>query len=98
MDKPVAELKLFGKTRLLQPGQSETLTFVITPDELASFDTKSAAWIAEAGDYIVKIGASSIDIRQSANFKLPKELVVEKTTRSLVPQVPINELKPIVKK
>jgi beta-glucosidase len=98
MDKPVAELKLFGKTRLLEPGQSETLTFVIGADALASFDTKSSAWIAEAGDYAVKIGASSADIRQSASFKLAKELIVEKTTRSLVPQVPINELKPVVKK
>ncbi len=98
MDKPAAELKLFGKTKLLQPGQSETLTFLITPAELASFDVKSSAWIAEAGDYTVKIGASSADIRRSADFKLPKELVVEKTTKSLVPQVPINELKPVVKK
>jgi beta-glucosidase len=93
LDKPVEELKAFGKTGLLQPGQSQTLTFTLTPADLASFDTPSSSWIAESGAYMVKIGASSADIRQSAGFTLPADLVVEKVHKVLAPQVSINELK-----
>ena len=93
LDKPGSELKGFAKTKLLQPGQSETVSFVIMPSDLASFNTDASAWIADAGKYDVKIGASSLDIKQSASFNLPKDLVVEKTNKVLVPKVSINELR-----
>ncbi|HXB43895.1 MAG TPA: beta-glucosidase [Puia sp.] len=92
-DKPSEELKAFAKTHLLLPGKSQTLSFLISASDLASFDTKSSSWIAEAGDYAIKIGASSIDIKQTKTFKLEKELVAGKTTKALVPQVEINEMK-----
>jgi beta-glucosidase len=66
--KPALELKGFAKTRLLKPGDSETLTFTLTPLDLASFDEAKGAWRAEAGTYTVKVGASSADIRQTATF------------------------------
>jgi len=93
LQKPVEELKGFAKTNLLQPGQKQTLSFVIEPKDLASFDTNSTSWIAEAGKYIVKIGASSLNIKQTGSFQLAKELVVEKCNKVLVPKVQINELK-----
>ncbi len=92
-DKPSEELKGFAKTNLLQPGQSQTISFRITAGDLASFDTKSVSWIAEGGKYTVKIGASSLDIKQSASFDLSKEIVVEKVSHQLTPKVEINELK-----
>ncbi|HEV3411719.1 MAG TPA: glycoside hydrolase family 3 C-terminal domain-containing protein [Puia sp.] len=93
LDKPVEELRAFGKTDLLQPGKSQTLTFILTPADLASFDSPSSSWVAEGGQYTVKIGASSADIRQSAAFTLPADLVVEKDHKVLAPQVSIDELK-----
>jgi beta-glucosidase len=90
MDKPSAELKGFTKTGLLQPGQSEKITFTITPDQLASFNTDASAWIAEAGNYAVKVGASSLNIKQQATFQLPKDMVTEKVNKVLGPKVPIN--------
>lgn len=93
LDKPSEELKGFAKTGLLQPGKSQTITFTLSPQDLASFDTNSSSWIAEAGKYTVKIGASSLDIKSSASFNLSKELVVEKDHKALTPQVSINELK-----
>ena len=93
LDKPTAELKGFAKTRLLQPGESQTINFTLRPEDLASFDTKSSSWIAEAGKYTVKIGASSKNIKQTATFGLGKELIVEKDHKVLSPQVQINELK-----
>lgn len=91
--KPAEELKAFAKTELLQPGKSQTIQFVITGDDLASFDTKNTSWIAEAGQYTVKAGASSEDIKKTASFQLSKDIVTEKCNKVLVPQVEINELK-----
>ena len=93
MNKPQEELKGFAKTNLLQPGQKQTIRFVIAAKDLASFDTNTTSWIAEAGKYEVKVGASSAAIKQTASFQLPVELVVEKCHKVLVPQVEINELK-----
>ncbi len=93
LDKPAMELKGFAKTRLLQPGESETLKFEVTPRNLASFDSAASSWIADAGIYNVRIGASSKDIRAIAAFELPSRLVVKKESVALVPKTPVNELK-----
>ncbi|HXK09332.1 MAG TPA: glycoside hydrolase family 3 N-terminal domain-containing protein [Vicinamibacteria bacterium] len=74
--KPALELRAFAKTRLLRPGESESLSFTLTTRDLASFDEASASWRAEAGTYTVKVGASSEDIRQAATFVLAREETV----------------------
>jgi beta-glucosidase len=93
LDKPSEELKGFAKTGLLQPGQSEKITFTIDAGALASFDTGATSWIADAGNYSVKVGASSTKIKQTAGFALAKSIVVEKCNKVLAPQVSIAELK-----
>ena len=91
-DKPERELKGFAKTRLLAPGESQVLTFTLDPRSLCSFRSGISSWVAEAGRYEVKIGASSQDIRQRASFTLGKELVVEKLHDVLAPNVPIKDM------
>jgi beta-glucosidase len=68
MPKPALELRAFAKTKTLKPGESESLSFALTQRDLASFDEATSAWVAEAGTYTVKVGASSADIRQTATF------------------------------
>jgi beta-glucosidase len=91
MKKPSEELKGFAKTNLLKAGESQKITFTIDARGLSSFDTKSASWIAEAGDYTIKIGASSTDIKQHTRFKLQKNLTVEKDENVLKPQKDIPD-------
>ncbi|QCR24848.1 glycosyl hydrolase [Pontibacter sp. SGAir0037] len=93
MEKPEKELKGFAKTDLLQPGQTQTLTFVLDAHALSSFDSDQSAWVAEAGNYTIRAGASSKNIRQTTSFKLPESIVAEKVNKVLVPQVAIQELK-----
>lgn len=68
LEKPAAELRAFGKTHLLQPGESQTLSFVIAEKDLTSFDVEKNNWVVEAGKYTVKIGTSSTDIRAKKSF------------------------------
>jgi beta-glucosidase len=95
LDKPSEELKGFAKTKLLKPGESQTVSFVINAADLASFDTNSSSWMAEEGTYTIKIGASSSDIKQSKTCNLTKDVVTEKVNKVLVPQVEIQEYKPM---
>jgi beta-glucosidase len=76
MPKPAIELRAFAKTKTLAPGESQSLTFPLAPRDLASFDEASSSWQVEAGTYIVKIGASSEDIRQTATFTKAKDEMV----------------------
>ena len=92
LDKPVVELKAFAKTKNLAPGESQELNFVLTPSDLASFNTATSSWITEAGEYTVKFGNAQ-QVVASASFKVAKEIVGEKVNKVLVPKVTINELK-----
>jgi beta-glucosidase len=93
LNKPSAELKAFAKTGLLKPGQSQQVSFILTPAELASFNTARTAWVADAGKYVVKAGASSLNIKQTATFSLEKEVVTQQCNKVLAPKTEVNELK-----
>ncbi len=70
LDKPEQELRAFAKTSLLQPGASQTLTFVLTPMDLASWDPERSAWVAAAGTYEVRVGDSSRHTPARSSFDL----------------------------
>lgn len=92
IDKPESELKGFAKTRLLQPGESQTLDLILNARDISSFNTAASAWMADAGTYKVMIGASSSDIRLTGSFNLEKNVISEKVHNVLAPQVLINEI------
>jgi beta-glucosidase len=93
LDKPESELKGFVKTKLLQPGESQTVTFVIDSKSLSSFNPSISSWVAEAGKYDVLIGSSSKNIKLKGTFDLAKDQVVKKESSAMAPKVQINELK-----
>ena len=70
MDKPVKELKGFAKTRLLQPGESQTLRISIARSELASWNETTHKWQVDSGTYTLQVGGSSADIRGKAKINL----------------------------
>ncbi len=93
LDKPVRELRAFAKTKLLQPGEKQSLTFDIYPEDLASYNTNKEAWIAEAGKYSVEVGASSVNIKHTADFSLANDLTVKQDEKALAPQMQIPEFR-----
>ena len=90
LEKPTKELKAFGKTRELQPGESQTLRMTLQRRDLASFDEEQSAWIVDAGTYQFLIAASATDIRATASLKV--DALKEPTTNALKPQVKLNRL------
>ncbi len=74
LDKPVKELKAYAKSKELAPGESQTLSFTIPAYGLASFDEAASAWVADKGTYTFLFGASSRDIRCTAQASLDETL------------------------
>ncbi len=72
LSTPSLELRRFAKTRRLEPGEAATLSLELGPRDLASFDPRASAWIAPAGKYTLRAGASSTDLRRTATLDLPQ--------------------------
>ena len=70
IEKPVKELKAFGKTRSLKPGESETLRMTLKKANLSSWDEATNQWLLDSGTYTFQVGASSADIRDKVTLKL----------------------------
>ena len=70
LNKLAKELKAYGKTALLQPGESQTLEFTLSQYELAGFDLSESNWQTIKGDYKADFAASSQDIRCQAAFNI----------------------------
>ena len=90
MNKPMKELKAFAKTRVLAPGEHETLTMTFDCHDLASFEEQQSAWRVDAGRYQLLIGSSSRDIRQI--LILDVEASVVKVNNVLAPKQEIKRL------
>ena len=75
LQKPAIELKAFGKTRELKPGESQQLLLTFSGYDLASYDTDQQAWVTDGGEYTAKFAASAEDIRQTVKFKAKAETV-----------------------
>ena len=69
LPRPVKELKGFQKVSL-NPGQTQTVTFEITPGMLQYYDDAKGAWVAEPGAFTAYVGVASDDIRGTVEFEL----------------------------
>ncbi len=90
LEKPAKELKAFGKTRELQPGESQTLRMTLQRRDLASFDESQSAWLVDAGTYTFMVGANVCDIKATAPLKVAA--MTEKVSNALAPKVPLKRL------
>lgn len=93
VDKPEAELRAFAKTKELKPGESEELSFSLKAKDLASFVDEKSAWIAEKGTYIVKIGASSKNIKLEKDFIVGTDIIAEEVQNTFPLDVEMESLK-----
>ncbi|WP_245308153.1 beta-glucosidase [Halalkalibacter urbisdiaboli] len=90
LEKPALELKAFEKTKDLKPNQHQSLTFNLLTRDLASFDDEKSAWVIEKGVYTIAVGSSSENIHETAQFKVDKDIIVEKVKDVLEPEIEMN--------
>lgn len=83
LDQPYQSLAGWTKTKELAAGESETVEITISLSDLASYDTENAAYILEKGDYILRIGNSSVDTEVCGVVRLDGDVTVTKTRSCL---------------
>ena len=77
-EKPYQELAAFAKTRELEPGEEETVTIVFEAERMASYDVSRAAWVLEAGTYLLRVGDHSRNTHTAAKVVLKKTAITQK--------------------
>jgi len=71
LPRPEKELVAFGKV-FLEPGKTKTLVLSVDKYSVGYYDTslRGGRWIAEEGEFEVRVGGSSIDIKQTVSFEV----------------------------
>lgn len=86
LGKPAKELKAFAKTRLLQPGEAQTIRLTVTKEQMASYDDlgkiQKSAYVLEKGMYTIWVGTSVRDVTKACEYmKESDEVVIQLTSR-----------------
>ncbi len=86
LGKPALELAAFKKTKLLNPGEAETVALSFAVKDMASFDDlgkiEKSAYVLEKGDYKFYLGNSSRNLEKLGyEYKLEEDTVTEKLSQ-----------------
>lgn len=90
-EKPAKELKTFGKTKELKPGESQTLKMAVAKRDLASFDEANSQWKVDAGTYLFQVGTDVETIKGTASLKVAE--YTEKVSNACPVNVQMNYLR-----
>ena len=86
--RPEKELKGFDKVSLL-PGEEKTVTFKLDRRSFAYWNTDIKDWYAPSGRYVISVGASSRDIRLTAEVDVTS---TSKKAFTITPQTTIGDM------
>lgn len=96
IEKASVNLIEFGKTGILEPGTSETLSFEIPKEEMASYDSKSiktqdGGYVLEAGEYIISVRADSHTVIDEAAFHVDADIDYSRDGRNSDGTAAVNQ-------
>lgn len=83
IDKPYQTLVAFAKTKILKPGEKQTLSLTFDMKDCASYAEESASFILEKGNYIIRAGNSSVNTGLVAVVNLTTDIITEKVKNAL---------------
>ncbi|ONI44155.1 beta-glucosidase, partial [Candidatus Epulonipiscioides gigas] len=97
LGRPKRELIAFAKTKLLKPGQSETLSISIPVENMATFDDSGitgykSAYVLEKGAYKFYTKTTTF----SGSINIDNTIVVEQLEEALAPSASFKRIKPKV--
>lgn len=92
LEQPALRLAAFHKTKLLAPGETETVTMIIPENRLASFDEGTSSYVMESGSYAFCIGNSAENLTGIGSVNLSEEKMLRKTEDFMKPPIPFTRL------
>ena len=87
IEKAAVNLINFAKTDTLDPGASQTISFEIPKEDLASYDssaikTANGGYVLEAGEYVISVRADAHTELDSATFTVSSDIDYSTTGRN----------------
>jgi len=79
IEKASVNLIEFGKTKTLEPGESETISFEVAKEDMASYDSKGiktdhGGYVLEAGEYHMSIRSDSHTVIDEEVFRVSEDI------------------------
>lgn len=104
LGRPVKALGAFAKTKLLQPGEEETLTIKLPVSVMAAYDDsgitgRAHSYVLEEGEYLIYAGNSirntvPVEIDGEKGYKVKELAVVESLQQAMAPSESFTRMKP----
>ena len=96
IEKASVNLVDFEKTDTLEPGASQILSFEITKEDLASYDstgikTENGGYVLEAGEYTISVRSDSHTEIASETFTVDDDILYEETARQSDDAAAVNQ-------
>jgi len=86
IEKSEVNLIAFEKTDMLEPGDTQTLTFTFTKEDMASYDAENeAAYVLEKGDYTLSIRSDSHTVIDEVDFTEEATIVYDQRSTDEIP-------------
>lgn len=97
LGKPLRNLIRFGKTGLLQPGESTKMAIAIRLDEMASYDDNGltghrSCYVLEAGAYQIYLGRNVRDAFYAGQVELQDLVVTKQLHEAMAPVEPFTRM------
>ena len=95
IEKAAVNLIDFAKTQVLEPGASETVTFEVPKEDMASYDssaikTASGGYVLEAGEYALSVRADSHTVLDEKTFTVDADVDYSVDGRASDQDVAVN--------
>ncbi len=76
-EQPKYVFQAYARTKVLDPGQSQTVQIRVPLSELSSFSEDASAFVLDAGFYDVRVGFSARSTMVAGSLKLNRDAVVQ---------------------
>ena len=85
MDKPFQSLVAFKKTPKLKPNEETELIIEFKLSQVARYDTTSASYVLDKGNYIIRVGNSSRNTKVYGYINLEENIIIQKLKNVILP-------------